>query len=199
MSDPEVDNRVERHLREYGDIAVQHIDPRAFELTARRPGFAPRLGALVAVMVAVAVASIIGVNFLGRNPPSIGAGVGPSSACREIPAEVALSCTEAQASVSWGSSRVDRTRIWLTTLGAVKSTMSPAQQVSEPSDATPVWVFVYDGRWTCCLVGDGDEITPASDHSRWVHVVDATTSDGSFIYIHDWSDKNVPEALPPPS
>jgi hypothetical protein len=138
------------------------------------------------------------------------AGVGPVASCAEEswPA-TRLSCEEAEASVSWGDHRIDHLRIWLTTLGAIKSTMNPQQQVIEPALDTPVWLFVYDGRWTCCLHADenGNLVGP-TDQSRWILAVDATQEAGvpgpagtsiGYVYLLEWSGRAVPDRLPRPA
>jgi hypothetical protein len=110
-----------------------------------------------------------------------------------------VNCSAAEAAVSWGSASIERTRVWLTSLSAVKAAFNPPQQVNEPPPSTAVWVFVYDGRWTCCIVGQPDgTVSGPSDHSRWLYVVDAVEQGHGFINIVDWSGRPVPDQMPPP-
>ena len=198
MMDSDFDPRLREQLWDYGGIAVQQIDARAFEAPVQRRSAIQRLAAAAAVVALAGALSWVGLGLLGRGTVGNGTGLPPATSCAEMATNMPVSCADAQASVSWGPNRIDSTRIWLTSLGAMKAAMSPPQQVSEPPDSTPVWVFVYDGRWTCCLVGGDEGVTGPTDHSRWLHVVDATRNDGSFIYIHDWSGKDVPVSLPAP-
>lgn len=196
MMDADFDPRLREQLWDYGGIAVQQIDARAFEAPVQRRSTVLRFATVAAVVALAGMLSLAGLGLLARGTVGNRTELPPATSCAEMPTDMLVSCGEAQASVSWGPNRIDTTRVWLTSLGAVKAAMSPPQQVSEPPDSTPVWVFVYDGRWTCCLVGSGEGVTEPTDHSRWLHVVDATRNDGSFIYIHDWSGKDVPVSLP---
>ena len=189
----DLDAMLRRALLDYGSGAVPLTEPPgANELTNPR-------ASLAHVVPGLALVCLIGLGLLlaiRLSSFAVGSGLAPASSCDEVSSKSVIDCSAARLSVSWGDVRIDRVRIWLTTLGAVKSTMNPPQQVVEPPATTPVWVFVYDGNWNCCLAGTSDGLAAPTDHSRWLRVVDATRDDGSFIYIADWSGKDVPETLP---
>ena len=109
-----------------------------------------------------------------------------------------VSCTEALGSVSMGM-RIDRTRIWLTTLGAVDAQFGPKRQVANhPTDpATPVWVFVNDGYRPPIKYADENgtlkESAPEQRVIRVVSAVDRETKEGAFLYIYGWSELGAPE------
>lgn len=168
-----------------------------------------RTVALVAVLAVVAITVLLGARVLVGSSP----GIDPVASCDGVswPA-TSISCADAEASVSWGDVRIDRVRIWLTTLGAIKSTMNPQQQVIEPALDTPVWLFVYDGRWTCCLHADqSGRLVGPTDQSRWILAVDATEVLGAqtpagrvgtgagYVYLLEWSGRAVPDRLPRPA
>jgi len=94
--------------------------------------------------------------------------------------------------------RVERARIWLTTLGAVKSAMAVAQEISEPAETAEVWVIVYDGFWRCCphAFNEDGTLIPQVNQTRWLVVAEAAREGTGFVYFQDWSDKAVPELLP---
>jgi hypothetical protein len=94
---------------------------------------------------------------------------------------------------------VDRAKIWLTSLSDARQQFNWSRLVTEPAGGTGVWVVVFDGRWECCpnaYNADGTLI-PQIVQTQWLVVVDATQVGAGFIFIGDWTDKAVPEALPP--
>ena len=126
-------------------------------------------------------------------------GLLPAESCdaAEWPA-TAVSCEAAFRIGNQAGARAERARIWLSTLGAVKSAMDPVRQVSEPADDAPVWAIVYDGAWRCCP-NAFDELgnrIPQVTQSRWLVVAEANREGSGFIYLQDWSDRSVPERLP---
>jgi hypothetical protein len=125
----------------------------------------------------------------------------PAAACAGgVWPTTAISCDAADRIGDQAGARVDRTRIWLTTLGAVKASMHPLQQAVEPADTALVWVIVYDGFWRCCANGvdaSGDRI-PLVDQTSWLVVVEAARTGTGFVYLQDWTGKPVPYLLPPP-
>lgn len=190
------DPRVARAIREHASSVDPAIDPRAFVDAARAPSAMRRpVIALGLVLIVGAIAVVAQLPRTGE--PGATDGVAAAATCTAFGA-LEDACRAAQGSASFGPARIDRARIWLTTLASVKERMDPPQQVVEPPRATPVWVFVYDGSWSCCLVGNPDgSLTPPSESTRWLHVVDATSvPDGSFVYLHDSSGRPVPDRLP---
>ena len=95
---------------------------------------------------------------------------------------------------------MERARIWLTTLGAVREAYRPPTVVVEPSPATAVWLIVYDGRWRCCpsAFDERGALIPQEMRSRWLVTVDATQEGTGFIHIANLSDHAVVEAMPRP-
>lgn len=112
----------------------------------------------------------------------------------------AISCDTAYRIGDQAGARVDRARVWLTTLGAVKESMHPLQQVIEPADSAVVWAIVYDGFWRCCanaFDASGNRI-PLVDQASWLVVAEAARTGTGFVYLQDWTGKPVPYLLPPP-
>lgn len=189
-------------LLAYADAAVTGIaaDHRkiAHRARARSAPAVPLGGVVVALLIVGAVALLL------RAPvPDAGTDVtrAPVSYCAagDWPA-TAISCDTALRIGDQAGAQVDRARIWLTTLGAVKAAMHPTQQVSEPADATDVWVIVYDGFWRCCpdAFDENDKLIPQVDQTRWLVVTEAAKEGTGFIYLQDWTEKPVPELLPVP-
>lgn len=190
---------LERGIRQYAASGPRAGDPAevaARAMTARLHGSATPLVGVVSAVAATGLAIILAAVVLAGPRPepgaaSLGDGEAAASSCeaRAWPL-VPVSCSRAEDEVSTGA-RVDETRIWLTTLEAVKSALDPPQQVREPPAETPMWLFVYDGLWTCCIHEDEEgRLVGPTDQTRWIIVVDALT--GKFVYIHDWTGKDVP-------
>jgi hypothetical protein len=126
--------------------------------------------------------------------------------CQRAWPYVPVPCERARSAVSLGARGIDQTRIWLTTLQAVKDTLHPRQQTPEPSSTTPVWVFIYDGDFPAITYQDesGNLVRSASD-TRALQVVDATdpaTVEGAFIFLMRWAELGnpaVPVRLPLPT
>ena len=194
------DPRIEQALWRHGSSAVAAVDVAGLEITPRS-AWSARVAVMLAFVAIVGAVGLVATTRPLRETASAPGGVGPAASCAVFSPDLREGCKAAQGSISWGPIRVDSVRVWLTTLGAVKEAFNPRQQVEEPPLSTPVWVFVFDGLWSCCLVGNPDgSLTGPIDMSRWLHVVDATQPpDGSFIYIHDWSGRDVPERLPSPT
>lgn len=164
-----------------------------------------RKAVLLVLGVPVVIGSIVGVTLLASrfSMTPIAGGLGGALAVQSCASaawpSTPISCSAAQAAVSWGDASIARTRIWLTTLSAVKTVLNPPQQVNEPLPSTAVWMFIYDGRWTCCVVGRLDgSVSGTTDHSRWLYVADATEQGHGFINIIDWSGRPVPDRMPEP-
>ena len=172
------------------------IERRARTLTRR--SVAP-FGLVIALVL------IGGVALLVRAPlPLSGsdASIGPASSCAagDWPLTV-ITCDGVFRIGNQAGARVDRARIWLTTLGPVVTSMRPAQQVSALPDETEVWVIVYDGRWVCCpnAFDENGERIPQTDKARWLVAAESATEGTGFVYLQDWTGKPVPESLPSPS
>jgi len=125
----------------------------------------------------------------------------PASSCAggAWPA-TAISCDTVFRLGNQAGARVERARIWLTTLGAVQSAMTPLQQVTEPAASAEVWVIVYDGFWRCCphAFNEDGTLIPQVNKTRWLVVAEATREGAGFVYVGDWSGKPVPDLLPLP-
>ena len=195
------ERRVGGRLIAYADAAMGRLatDDRELARSARvrRASTVPVSGVLIVLVVLVAV------TLLGRaRAPSAGRPTGaPSSSCADgaWPA-TAISCDAAYRLGDQAGARVDRARIWLTSLGAVKATMRPAQQVAEPPESSEVWVIVYDGYWRCCpnAFDESGSRMPLVDEKRWLVVAEAARQGTGFVYLQDWTGKPVPDVLPPP-
>ena len=112
-----------------------------------------------------------------------------------------IACDEAYQIGARAGARIDQARIWLSTLDAVHASMAPTPQVSEPDSNAPVWVIVYDGSWLCCAFNAFDEEgnrIPRTLQTRWLVVAEAGQEGSGFIYLQDWSGRNVPSRLPGP-
>jgi hypothetical protein len=196
------ERHVRRRLMTYADAAVGDtaVDHRAIARRARaRSTPAVPLGTLVLVLLAVGALAL-----LARAPvPNAGSDLAraPASSCAagDWPSP-AISCDTVFRLGDQAGARVDRARVWLTTLGAVKAAMNPARQVSEPAEAAEVWVVVYDGRWRCCpnAFDENGNLIPQVDQTRWLVVAEAAREGTGFIYLQDWSGKPVPDRLPLP-
>ena len=181
-----------------GEIAADdgEIAPRAQTRSVSR---VPLVGLIVVILVVGAVA------LLARAPVTdTGSDLAyaPASSCADgdWPA-TAISCDTVFGLGNQAGARVERARIWLTTLGAVKSAMaSVQQQVTEPAASAEVWVIVYDGFWRCCPLAFNEDgsLIPQVDQTRWLNVAEAAREGTGFVYFQDWSDKAVPDLLPFP-
>ena len=112
-----------------------------------------------------------------------------------------IACDEAYQIGAQAGARIDQARIWLSTLDAVHASMAPTPQVSEPDSNAAVWVIVYDGSWLCCAFNAFDEEgnrIPRTLQARWLVVAEAGQEGSGFIYLQDWSGRNVPSRLPGP-
>ncbi|HEU0234979.1 MAG TPA: hypothetical protein VFR14_00920 [Candidatus Limnocylindrales bacterium] len=126
-------------------------------------------------------------------------GVPPAGSCDATTwSATVISCEAAFRIGSQAGARVERARIWLSTLGAVRSALNPARQVSEPTAEAPVWVIVYDGRWRCCpdAFDEFGNRIPQVTQSRWLVVAESEREGSGFVYLQDWSDRFVPDRLP---
>lgn len=193
------ERHVRRRLMTYADAAVGDlpVDHRAIARRARaRAAPAVPLGGLVLALLVVGV-----VALLVRAPvPDAGSSPDrpPASSCAagDWPS-APVSCDTVFRLGDQAGAQVDRARVWLTTLGAVKAAMDPAQQVSEPADTAEVWVIAYDGRWRCCrnAFDEDGNLIPQVDQTRWLVVAEAAREGTGFIYLQDWSGKPVPDRL----
>ena len=178
-----------------GEIAADHgeIAQRAQTRSVSR---GPLVGLVVVLLVVGAVALLARAAV-----PNTGSDLSraPASSCAggEWPA-TAISCDTVFRMGNQAGARVERARIWLTTLDAVKSAMAPLQQVTEPAASAEVWVIVYDGFWRCCphAFNEDGTLIAQVDQTRWLVVAEATREGAGFIYFQDWSGKAVPELLP---
>lgn len=196
------ESHVRPRLLAYADTAVTGIavDHRqiARRARARSASTAPLSGLLV-VVVAVGAA----VLLLRAPIPNPGSELAraPAASCADgaWPA-TAISCDTVFRLGDQAGARVERARIWLTTLGAVKASMDPMQQVSEPADTAEVWVIVYDGFWRCCpnAFDENGNLIPQVDQTRWLVAAEAAREGSGFIYLQDWTGKSVPDLLPLP-
>lgn len=189
-----------------------------FSVPARSSRFTPvRLG-VVLLAIVLAAAAVAAVGTLPNTAPNPSAspdhstspadGTSPVAACADggWPA-TPVSCDAADRSFQPGRVQIDGRRIWLTTLGAVRDAVRPARQMDTyPPDATPVWVFMYDGsRNRIQYPGPGGEPMAIAGTTRWIHVADATdpgTIAGRFLYDYGWAELGnppVPESLPRPA
>ena len=143
------------------------------------------------------VAEMTGRSLVGVvAPPSPGAL--PVDRCDALTsAEPPVSCSSAVRLGSQAGASVERTRIWLTTLGAVRSSMTPVAQVALPDDSTRVWAVVFDGRWDWegRAFDETGQSLPRQHWERWLVVVEADRDPGAFVYLQDWTDRPVPERL----
>jgi hypothetical protein len=126
----------------------------------------------------------------------------PVSSCAggSWPATV-ISCDSVFRLGNQAGAQVDRARIWLTTLDAVKASMHPFEQVIEPAAHANVWVIVYDGSWWCCTnaFDQNGNLIPQVHQTRWLVVAEAAATAGAgYIYLQDWTGKTVPDLLPAP-
>lgn len=140
-----------------------------------------------------------GVELVIVPPTLTGAsGVPPADACAApASAEPLVTCASAVRLGDQAGARVDRTRIWLTTLGAVRSSMAPVAQVALPDDRSRVWLVVFDGRWDwdSRAVDETGQVLPLERWDRWLVVVEADRGPGAFVYLQDWTGRPVPERL----
>jgi len=173
---------------DHGEIA-QHARAHS---TPRVP-----LGGLLAVVLVFGA-----VALLARAPVTdtrSDLAYAPASSCAggDWPA-TAISCDTVFRMGNQAGARVERARIWLTTLGAVKSAMAVAQEISEPAETAEVWVIVYDGFWRCCphAFNEDGTLIPQVNQTRWLVVAEAAREGTGFVYFQDWSGKAVPELLP---
>ena len=159
---------------------------------------------VVLIAVVLALASLVAAGtFLKTTDDS----VRPAAACGDgdWPA-TPVSCDAAERSFQAGTARVDRRRVWLTTLGDIKDAIRPEPQVDAyPNDAAPVWVFIYDGsRSGISYLGADGQPAWTGAATRWIHVSDATetaTVAGRYLYDYGWDrlgDPTVPDVLPRP-
>ncbi len=194
--DPTYEPSLARLISRYVDEIPERQPPRLMELSQRTGG---RTSLVVTAAVVVAAVVLVTSFALVRSSPTGVAGRAPASACSSLEwPSTAISCLAAYHIGSQADARVDRARIWLTTLGDARKQMDWPHQVAEPSATAPVWVIVYDGRWTCCANAydvDG-RLVPQRDQVQWLVVADATEEGAGFIFIGDWSGKAVPETLP---
>lgn len=191
---------IRRRLLAYADAGVREITADYGETSQRaRAHSAPRvpLGGLLAVVLVLGA-----VALLARAPvPDTGSDLAhaPASSCAggDWPT-TAISCGTVFRIGNQARARVEGARIWLTTLGAVKTSMHPIRQVSEPAETAEVWVIVYDGFWQCCpnAFDESGNLIPEVDQTRWLVVAEATREGTGFVYLQDWSDKAVPDLLP---
>lgn len=189
-------------LMAYADAAAGGIAPDHREIARRaraRSTSRVPLGGLIVVLLMIGM-----VALLARPPiPNTGGDLAraPASSCAlgKWPA-TAIACDTAFRIGDQAGARVERARIWLTTLGAVKTSMQPRQQVSEPAETAEVWVIVYDGFWRCCpnAFDENGDLIPQVDQTRWLVVAEAAREGTGFIYLQDWTEKTVPDVLPMP-
>ena len=194
---------VRRRLMAYADEAVGGIAAEHREIAHRaraRSASGVPLGGLLLVVLLVVGA----VALLARTPvPNTGSAQArtPASSCAagDWPAAT-ISCDAVFRIGSQAGAQVERARIWLTTLGAVKTSMHPMQQVSEPAETAEVWVIVYDGFWRCCpnAFDENGNLIPQVDQTRWLVVAEAAREGTGFLYLQDWTGKPVPDLLPLP-
>lgn len=193
---------VRPRLLAYADAAVTDIAPDHREIARRaraRSASSVPLGSLLVALVVVGA-----VVLLARAPilnPGSGLDRAPASSCADgdWPA-TPITCDTAFRIGNQAGARVERTRIWLTTLGVVKGSLHPTEQVSEPADTAEVWVIVYDGFWRCCpnAFDENGNLIPQVDQTRWLVAAEAAREGTGFIYLQDWTGKAVPELLPLP-
>jgi len=122
----------------------------------------------------------------------------PIDSCDELTApEPPISCSSAVRLGSQAGATVDQTRIWLTTLGAVRSSMAPVAQVVLPDDRVRVWAVVFEGRWDweSRAVDETGQALPRQRWDRWLVVVEADREARGFVYLQDWTGRPVPERL----
>lgn len=199
--------RADELLARWTEATDRPVPRLAPPVTYRRTVTASLRLSIIAVLVVLAALTLRG------QPADVGrpaqAGAGPVGACLEGAWEVVpVDCESARRSVSWGVITLTRTRIWLTTVGAVKSAFNPPHQVvSDPPADRAVWLFVYDGyKRGVTYQDESGKLTTSAAESRWLHVADATdptTVDGAFLYIYGWSELgsgnlDVPERFPLP-
>lgn len=196
------ERHVRRRLMTYADAAVGDtaVDHRAIARRAQaRSTPAVPLGTLVLILLVGSA-----VALFARAPvPNAGSDLAraPVSSCAAGDwTSTAITCETVFRLGDQAGARVERARVWLTTLGAVKAAMDPAQQVSEPAETAEVWVIVYDGRWRCCpnALDESGNLIPPVDQTRWLVVAEAAGEESGFIYLQDWSGKPVPDRLPVP-
>lgn len=144
---------------------------------------------------------VVARSSSGEVPPANGpddAGVPPAASCESQPQDTAITCASVVRMGDQARADVDQLRIWLTTLGAVRSAMDPAQQTPLPADETRVWAMVFDGEWRCCpnAIDENGRPIPATTWTTWLVVAEADREGTGFVYLQDWSDRAVPEHLP---
>ncbi len=203
----DVSRRVDEQVARWFEATDRPI-PRFEPPVTRRPRLIAPVG--LSIMAVVLVVAALGFRGLLMNPGrSAGSAAGPVGACAQGTWPVMpVDCETARRSVSWGTITLSRTRIWLTTVGAVKSGFEPRRQVvSDPPADRAVWLFVYDGYKPGVTYQDqSGKLTTSAAESRWLHVADATdpgTADGAYLYIYVWSELgsgnlDVPATFPLP-
>ena len=199
-----VDQRVTCWL-EATDQSIPRFEPPV----TRRPGRMAPLGLLFMAVVLVLAALGLRGQLLAPGR-SVGSAIGPVGACAQgVWPVMPVDCETARRSVSWGAITLRETRIWLTTVGAVKRRSDLRRQVvSDPPADRAVGLFVFDGYKPGVTYQDEHgKLTTSVAEPRWLHVADATdtgTAEGAFLYIYGWSELRsgnlgVPETflLPP--
>lgn len=202
-----VSQRVDEHVARWIEVTDRPI-PRFEPPVARR--FVPTAPLGLSMLAVVLVLAALGLRGQLLSPGrSVGSAVGPVGACAQGSWPVMpVDCETARRSVSWGTITLRQTRIWLTTVGAVKRAFDPRQQVvSDPPADRAVWLFVYDGYKPGVTYQDQrGKLTTSAAEPRWLHVADATdpgTAEGAFLYSYGWSELgsgnlSVPETFPLP-
>ena len=194
---------VRRRLVAYADAGVAENSATPGEIArparARSTRRAP-LGGLVLLVLVIGAVLLVARAPTSNSGTSLARSPATSCAAGHWPT-TAISCDTVFRIGNQAGAEVQRARIWLTTLGAVKSAMAPAQQVSEPAESAEVWVIIYDGSWRCCpnAFDEGGNLLPEVEQTRWLVVAEATREAAAFVYLQDWSGKAVPDLLPPPA
>jgi hypothetical protein len=193
--------RVRRRLLAYTDAVASETSADHRHIARRAMGArsASSLRGLVAAVVVIGLVALVaragfpGAGTMSGRPPA------PSCQSGGWP-PTPITCESVFRVGNQAGARVERARIWLTTLGAVKAAMGPRQQAVEPSETARVWVIVYDGLWRCCpnAFDQTGNLIPQVDQTRWLVVAEAGKEGTGFIYLQDWSEKSVPDALPAP-
>lgn len=146
------------------------------------------------------VAALVAVGFVASAAWAPRPGVARAAATcddRDWPS-TAVTCAEAQRSVSLGHTSELSASIWLTTLGAVDEYFHPHRQVANhPKDRkTPVWVFVYEGELAPIFHANASgELVESPGDSRLLHVssaADPATPHGAFVYLYFWRELGSP-------
>jgi hypothetical protein len=184
-------------------IRLEALDQHVTE-PSRRPS--PIMWALLAPLAAILLVAVSGLIVGGHAPPTAAPSSSATVTSARPPATscaggvwptTTISCDTVFRMGDQAGARVDRARIWLTTLAAVRD---PRKQVTQPTDAAAVWVIVYDGFWRCCpnAVDQNGNVLPQLDQTTWLVVAEAAREGTGFIYSQDWTAKPVPYLLPPP-